>query len=251
MSDNARSLPEGRANKAVLRGQKMKLDKGTFKKLIKRVILPHKFAWFLVFVLIIISSYCDVQSSMFIGRIIDDKITPVIDKYVRKESIEPLDDTKKYTTYDGVYEGVVPVSDEDMDAMDKSLWEYISEIAIIFGIAIVATYSYQRLMIYISQGVQKEIRDEMFAKMQNLPIRYFDTNSHGDIMSRYTNDIETLNQMISESIPQTLGTFVTVIAVLISMFSINAGLTVFALVLIVLLITSTKKMVIHKFGVRF
>ena len=241
MSDNARSMPEGRAGKAVLRGQKLKLDKGTFKKLIKRVVLPHRFAWFLVFVLIIISSYCDVQSSLFIGRIIDEKITPVIDKYVRAESDISLDDTKKYTSYDGIIDGVVEVSEEDMEAMNKSMWEYISEIAIIFGIAIVATYSYQRLMIYISQGVQKEIRDEMFAKMQNLPIRYFDTNSHGDIMSRYTNDIETLNQMISESIPQTIGTFVTLVAVLISMFSINAGLTIFALVLIFILITSTKK----------
>ena len=241
MSDNARSMPEGRAGKAVLRGQKLKLDKGTFKKLIKRVVLPHRFAWFLVFVLIIISSYCDVQSSLFIGRIIDEKITPVIDKYVRAESNISLDDTKKYTSYDGIIDGVVEVSEEDMEAMNKSMWEYISEIAIIFGIAIVATYSYQRLMIYISQGVQKEIRDEMFAKMQNLPIRYFDTNSHGDIMSRYTNDIETLNQMISESIPQTIGTFVTLVAVLISMFSINAGLTIFALVLIFILITSTKK----------
>ncbi len=189
MSDNARNMPQGGPGKAVLRGQKMKLDKGTFKKLIKRVVLPHKFAWLLVFVLIIISSYCDVQSSMFIGRVIDYKITPVIDEYVRKESDVPLDDTKKYTTYDGVVDGPVDISDEDMEAMNKSLWDYISEIAIIFGIAIVATYSYQRLMIYISQGVQKEIRDEMFAKMQDLPIRYFDTNSHGDIMSRYTNDI--------------------------------------------------------------
>ena len=241
MADNARNMPQGRAGKAVLRGQKMKLDKGTFKKLIKRVIMPHKFAWLIVFLLIIISSYCDVQSSMFIGRVIDDKITPVIDKYARKESVTQLDENKKYTSYDGITSDIVDVSKEDMDALDKNLWDYISEIGIIFGIAIISTYLYQRLMIYISQGVQKEIRDEMFAKMQNLPIKYFDTNSHGDIMSRYTNDIETLNQMISESIPQTIGTFVTLVAVLASMFSINSGLTVFALVLIFVLITSTKK----------
>ncbi len=241
MSDNTRSMPQGRGNKAILRGQKLKIDKGTFKKLIKRVIAPHKFAWFIVFVLIIVSSYCDVQSSMFIGRVIDEKITPVIDKYVRKESDIPLENDKKYTSYDGVVDGAIDVSDEDMDNLDKSLWSYISEIMIIFGVAIVATFSYQRVMIYISQGVQKEIRDEMFAKMQSLPIKFFDTNSHGDIMSRYTNDIETLNQMISESIPQTIGTFVTIVAVLLSMFVINAGLTLFAILLIFVLVTSTKK----------
>ena len=240
MSDNARESPQGRSKGAVLRGQKMKIDKGTLKKLLKRVILPHKFAWLVVFVLIIVSSYCDVQSSLFIGRVIDDKITPVIDKYVRAELDIELDD-KKYTSYEGITDSVVSVSEEDMDAMNKSLWEYIHQIMTIFGIAIVATYSYNRVMIYISQGVQKEIRDEMFEKMQNLPIKYFDTHTHGDIMSRYTNDIETLNDMISQSIPQAIGTFVTIITVFISMFVINAGLTIFAIFLIMIMMASTKK----------
>ena len=83
---------------AVLRGQKMKIDKGTFKKLIKRVFLPHKFAWLMVSILIIVSSYCDVQSSLFIGKVIDDKITPVIDKYVRQIRDSKLEDDKEYAT---------------------------------------------------------------------------------------------------------------------------------------------------------
>ncbi len=231
----------GRPNGAILRGQKLKLDKGTFKKLIKRVVLPHKLAWFIVFILIIVSSYCDVQSSLFIGRVIDDKITPVINKYVRQVDPSKETDEKYYSAYEGITEDIVDVSEEDLEKLDKSVWDYISEIAIIFGVATISTYLHTRVMIYISQGVQKEIRDEMFEKMQNLPIRYFDTNSHGDIMSRYTNDIETLNQMISQSIPQILGTFVTVIAVIISMFTINAGLTIFSLLLILVMMTSTKK----------
>ena len=81
----------------------------------------------------------------------------------------------------------------------------------------------------------------MFAKMQSLPVKYFDTNSHGDIMSRYTNDIETLNQLISQSIPSFISTFVTIVAVFISMFSINAGLTAFSIVLIFITMFSTKK----------
>ena len=245
MSDSARQVPQGKAGNAVLRGQKVKLDKGTLKKLLKRVIIPHKFAWLVVLILIIISSYCDVQSSLFIGRVIDDKITPVIDKYARKSVDNPIED-KKYTSYDGITDTVVVVSQEDLNALDKNLWDYIKEIIVIFSIAIIATFAHQRLMIYISQGVQKEIRDEMFAKMQELPVRYFDTNSHGDIMSRYTNDIETLNQMISESIPQTIGTFVTIVAVVVSMFRINSWLTIFAMLLVFILITSTKKIMLTR-----
>ena len=241
MSDNTRELPKGRGGNAVLRGQKLKLDKGTFKKLIKRILAPHPFAWTIVFILIIVSSYCDVQSSLFIGRVIDDKITPVIDKYVRQESINPLEEDVKYASYEGITDDVVKVSNEDLDTLDRSVMEYIKEIAIIFGIAIISTYAYNRIMIFISQKVQREIRNEMFEKMQNLPVKYFDTNSHGDIMSRYTNDIETLNQLISQSIPQAIGTFVTIVTVIASMFAINAGLTLFALILIVLMMTSTKK----------
>jgi len=239
MSDNTRELPN-RNSGAVLRGQKLKIDKGTFKKLLKRVFEPHKFAWLFVLVLIIVSSICDVQSSLFIGKVIDEKIVPVIDQYVRKEIDNPIQD-KMYSSYEGVADGEVEISSQDMEKLDKSIWDYIKEIGVIFVIAIASAYLYNRIMIYISQGVQREIRDEMFAKMQSLPIRYFDTNSHGDIMSRYTNDIETLNQLISQSIPSFISTFVTIVAVFISMFNINAGLTIFSLVLIFITMFSTKK----------
>ncbi len=241
MADNVREM-HNRGSKAVARGQKLKIDKGTFKKLFKRVILPHKFAWFIVIALIIIGAICDVQSSVFIGKVIDEKIVPVIDKYVRTSPnytapiVEP---EKPYSSYET--DELVSVTQEDMDALDKNVWDYIKELMVIFGLAIGSTYLYRRLMIHISQRVQKEIRDEMFAKMQSLPIKYFDTHSHGDIMSRYTNDIEIMNEMISESIPQFIATFVTLAAVFVAMFKINGGLTIFALFLIVILITSTKK----------
>lgn len=250
MAENTRQRPPDRASKAVARGQKLKLDKGTFLKLIKRVILPHKFAWMVVCILICLSAICDVQSSLFIGKVIDNNIVPVIDKYVRNSApeeksvhIEVVEvDGKEETLYTSYNtDKVVNVSEEDMNDLEESVWDYIRQIAIIFGVAIISTYSYNRVMIYISQGVQKEIRDEMFAKMQSLPIKYFDTNSHGDIMSRYTNDIETLNQMISQSMPQFISTVVTLTAVIVSMFRINSWLTLFALVLIILLVTTTKK----------
>ena len=240
MSNNTRELPN-RNSGAVLRGQKLKIDKGTLRKLLKRVILPHKFALFIVFLLTIVSSICDVQSSLFIGRVIDEKIVPVINQYVRIESPELETDERLFASYEGIVDGEVEISNEDMDKLDKSLWDYIREIAVIFVIAIIAGYLSQRIMIYVSQGVQREIRDEMFVKMQTLPVKYFDTNSHGDIMSRYTNDIETLNQLISQSIPSVVATFVTIVAVFISMLSINVGLTIFSIFLIAITMFSTKK----------
>ncbi len=239
MSENVRQI-KGRNEGAIARGQKLKIDKGTFKKLIKRVVMPHKFALFIVFLLTIVSSICDVQSSLFIGRVIDEKIVPAIDTQVRLIIDNPSED-KLYESYEGITDEQVDISNEELEKLDKSVWEYISEIAVIFIIAIISGYLSTRIMIYVSQGVQKDIRDEMFIKMQSLPVKYFDTNSHGDIMSRYTNDIETLNQLISQSIPSVVATFVTIVAVFISMLYINAGLTLFSIVLILVTMFSTKK----------
>ena len=101
---------------------------------------------------------------------------------------------------------------------------------------VIASYLYNRVMVVIGQGILKKIRDEMFSHMQKLPIRYFDTHSHGDIMSHYTNDTDTLRQMISQSIPQLLNSVMTIVVVFISMLSISFWLTliVIAFVFIIL-----------------
>ena len=99
----------------------------------------------------------------------------------------------------------------------------------IYVFGIISTYVYNVLMCTVAQGVLRDIRDDMFSKMQHLPIRYFDTHPHGDIMSRYTNDTDTLRQMIAQSTPQMLSSLMTIIVVLFSMFYLNWILSIFVI----------------------
>lgn len=208
MSNEGRRMPQGRGRMAANMGRKVKLDKETFKKLLKRITNKHKVAWIVVIILILISVMATIQSSLFIGTLIDDYIAPLL-----------LED--------------VPVYDE--------LFKAICKIAVIYLIGTISTYAYNRVMINISQGVLKEIRDEMFEKMQNLPIRYFDTKSHGDIMSCYVNDIDTLRQMIAQSIPQILSSIVTVVGTFITMISLNLTLTATVVFMVCIMMFLTGK----------
>ena len=113
--------------------------------------------------------------------------------------------------------------------------------AVILFMGALATLLYNRLMVTISQGIQKRIRDEMFAHMQTLPIRYFDTHTHGDIMSRYTNDTDTLRQMLTMSIPQMFSSLMTIVAVLAAMISLNIYMTLFVLAFVAMMMVVTKK----------
>lgn len=209
MSNEARRMPAGpRGRMTVGMGKNIKLDKETFKKLMKRITSKHKVGWIIVIALIIISVVASIQSSLFIGTLIDDYIAPLL-----------LEDS--------------PVFD--------GLFRAICQIAVIYLIGTISTYAYNRIMINISQGVLKEIRDEMFAKMQDLPIKYFDTKSHGDIMSCYVNDIDTLRQMISQSIPQIVSSVITVVGVFFSMLFLNLTLTATVILMVFLMLTITKR----------
>ena len=108
----------------------------------------------------------------------------------------------------------------------SSLWGYLSKLACIFAVGMISSFLFMFLMVKVSQGTQKHIRDEMFAHMQTLPLRYFDTNTAGNIMSRYTNDIDTLRQMISQSIPQCASSLVTIVVVFVGMLQTSWLLTV-------------------------
>ena len=111
----------------------------------------------------------------------------------------------------------------------------------IFLVGVIATFIYTRMMVYIGQGVLKRVRDDMFEHMQTLPIRYFDQNTNGSIMSLYTNDTDTLRQMISQAIPQALMSFFTIIVTFISMLLLSPLLTLLAIVVIGILVFVTKK----------
>ena len=155
--------------------------KGTVKRLLG-YLGAYKIRFIFVIICIAISSGTVAYSALFIQGLIDNYITPLL--------------TQSRADFSG-------------------LLHYLIKVAIILFAGVIASYLYNRFMVVIGQGILKKIRDEMFSHMQKLPIRYFDTHSHGDIMSHYTNDTDTLRQMISQSIPQLLNAVMTIIVVFI------------------------------------
>lgn len=201
MMKTARKRPgAGMAPKTV------KNKKQTAKRLLKYITKSYKKHLTIVFICIILSSIAGVAGSMFLGTLIDDYITPLL-----------LETNPVFT----------------------GLLKAILIMALVYLTGVLSTLIYTRIMARISQGVLKEIRDEMFNKMQTFPIKYFDTHTHGEIMSYYTNDVDTLSQMISQSLPQFIASSTTVIAVLIAMIITNIPLTIFVIVFIFLMLNIT------------
>ena len=112
--------------------------------------------------------------------------------------------------------------------------------AIVYAGAVVCTYIYEIFMIYAAQGTLKRLRDDVFIHMESLPIKYFDTNAHGDIMSVYTSDIDALRNMLVESLSQVISSIITITSVLISMFILNIPLAIFVVIMIIIMIITTK-----------
>ena len=134
---------------------------------------------------------------------------------------------------------IVPLASQETPDF-SSLLRAVILMGCLYYAGVIATYIYSRLMVNIGQGVLKRVRDEMFAHMQRLPIRYFDTHPHGEIMSLYTNDTDTLRQMISQSIPQTFYSLVSVVAIFGVMLSISIPLSILAVLMVLLMMKVTK-----------
>ena len=183
-----------------------KVSSNTIKRLLQ-YIFHYKLRFFLVLLCIVISALASVASSLYIQTLIDDYITPLL--------LE---------------------SNPVFDALLKS----ILIMACIYVTGIICTLLYNRIMVSIAQGILKEIRDTMFAHMQTLPIRYFDTHTHGDIMSHYTNATDTLRQMISQSIPQMFSSLITVVSVFCAMLSVNVWLTLVVVICIFIILNITR-----------
>ena len=177
--------------------------RNTIKRLLKYVTKEYKLQLAVVLVSIIISALVGVIGTQFIKYLIDDFITPLLG------SQSPD------------YSGLLNV---------------IMVMAVIYLVGVICTYTYNRLMINISQGVLNKIRKQMFNHMQKLPIRYFDSRTHGDIMSTYTNDVDTLRQMLSQSIPQVFSACVSMVAVLFAMLTTSIYLTLVVLAMVALMI---------------
>ena len=182
-----------------VKGKKRK----TIKRLLKYVTENYKLQLAVVLVSIIISALVGVLGTQFIKYLIDDFITPLLGS----------------------------------QSPDYSrLLNVIMMMAVIYLVGVVCTFTYNRLMVNISQGVLNKIRTQMFNHMQKLPIRYFDSRTHGDIMSTYTNDVDTLRQMLSQSIPQVFSACVSMVAVLFAMLATNIYLTLVVLAMVILMV---------------
>ena len=184
--------------------KKTKIKKSkTIKRLLKYVIKDYKLQLVVVLISIIISALVGVLGVQFIKYLIDDFITPLLGN-----------GNPEYT----------------------ALLNVILIMGAIYLLGVICTYLYNRLMINISQGVLNDIRKEMFNHMQKLPIRYFDSRTHGEIMSTYTNDVDTLRQMLSQSIPQVFSACVSMVAILGAMLTTNIYLTLVVLAMVILMI---------------
>lgn len=179
-----------------------------FARLMGFIFKKYLPACIIVVICIFVSVLANVQGTMFTKNLIDDYIVPLLK--TGSPDYGPL-----------------------LAAMGK--------VAVFYGIGVISTFAYSKIMIYVSQGTIKNLRVELFSHMQDLPIRYFDSHAHGDIMSIYTNDIDTLRQLISQSLPQILNSAITVMSVFVSMVILNIPLTVLTIVMVIVTTVVTKK----------
>ncbi len=177
-------------------------------RLMNYVFRDYKIHCIFVFIFIFLGVIANVQGTMFTKNLIDDYITPFL-----------LTDSPDFSP----------------------LAHAIGRVAVFYGVGIVSTYAYNRIMVMVTQGTLRDMRNELFAHMQKLPVKYFDTHAHGDIMSVYTNDIDTLRQMISQSIPQIINSAFTVVSVFVSMVILNIPLTIVTLIMVGLMLFCSQK----------
>lgn len=196
------------------RGPKPKVENPgiIMKRLFGMLFKSYGVALIIVAICIVLSVVANVQGTWFTKNLIDIYIIPMVKT---------------------LNAGGAPDYTPLMHAMVK--------VAIFYGIGVLSTFAYNRIMVYVTQGTLRKLRNQMFEHMEKLPIKYFDTHSHGDIMSMYTNDIDTLRQMISQSMPQFLNSGITIVTVFASMVALNIPLTIVTLIMIAIMLYATKK----------
>ena len=187
---------------------KVKNPGKTFKRLLSLVFKKYRVRLPVVFVCIIVSVFANVQGTLFIKSLIDDYIVPMLGH-----------------------------PDPDFTPLVYA----ILRVAGFYLLGAAATFAQSKIMVYVTQGSMRDVRCQLFSHMESLPIKYFDTHAHGDIMSVYTNDVDTLRQMISQSLPQVFSGAITIVSVLISMFTLSVPLTLVSLVMVGVMMLVTKK----------
>ncbi|UOC11840.1 ABC transporter ATP-binding protein [Streptococcus equinus] len=180
----------------------------TLKRVLAYVFKNYKWRFMAVFVLILISALCMVRFSLFMQTLIDSYITPLL-----------------------------AAKNPDFSGLAHAIFQLI----IIGIIGVSSTYTFNRLMVYVGQGTMRRIRVDLFTHMESLPIKYFDTHAHGDIMSIYTNDVDTLRQLISQSIPQVVNSTFSIVTTFVSMLVLNVPLSILSLFMVVILLYVARK----------
>lgn len=202
--------PKSPANKRGTRADvKVQNPMKTLKRLIGIIMKKYKFHMIFVFLFILLSVFANVQGTLFIQTLIDDYINPLIG--------QPNPDF-------------------------APLLMAITKVAVFYLLGAAATYAYSKIMVYVSQGTMRDIRYDIFSHMESLPIKYFDTHKHGDIMSVYTNDVDTLRQMISQSLVQIFSSVITIVSVLASMISLSIPLTLLTLLMVGVILLVVKNL---------
>ena len=209
MSSNKPIKGPGRGGAAFRSGPMVENPGKMLKRLLAYIVKNYRIHIILVVIGIVVSVLANVQGTMFTKTLIDQYILPLLKS--ETPDFHPL-------------------------AMA------ILRVACFYAIGVGCTYTYNRLMIYVSQGTLRNLRNEMFGRMETLPVKYFDTHAHGDIMSIYTNDIDTLRQMISQSIPQLISSVITIISVLVSMIILNVPLTIVTLFMVGVMLVASKNL---------
>lgn len=201
-------MPGPGMRRGMPKGKRIENPGKVFKRLMKYVARNYAPHLVLTAVLILISVLANVQGTMFIQRLIDDYITPML-----------AADTPDFGPLAGA----------------------IARVAGFYLIGVASAYAWNRIMINVTQGTLRNVRNDLFSHMETLPIKYFDTHAHGDIMSTYTNDTDTLRQMISQSMPQVFNSFITIVSVFVSMVILSIPLTLVTLLMIAIMLVVTKK----------
>lgn len=190
-------------------GVKVKNPMKTLKRLIGLIMKKYKFHMIFVFIFILLSVFANVQGTLFIQTLIDDYITPMIG--------QPNPDF-------------------------TPLLMAIARVAVFYLLGAGATFAYSKIMVYVTQGTMRDLRCDIFSHMESLPIKYFDTHKHGDIMSVYTNDVDTLRQMISQSLVQIFSSVITIVSVLASMIVLSIPLTLLTLFMVFVMLFVVKNL---------
>lgn len=209
MSNNKPIKGPGRGGAAFRTGPMVENPGKMLGRLMGYIYKNYRIHIIVVVIGIVVSVLANVQGTMFMKTLIDQYIMPLLKS--EAPDFHPL-------------------------AMA------ILRVACFYAIGVTCTYTYNRLMIYVSQGTLRNLRNEMFERMETLPVKYFDTHAHGDIMSIYTNDIDTLRQMISQSIPQLISSVITIVSVLVSMIILNIPLTLVTLFMVGVMLFASKNL---------